>query len=241
MVMPIRARLVAVDRVADDAAAFTFELPGPMDFIPGQTCDYTLVNPRYQDDEGSVRTFSIASSPGDQPRITFATRLTGSAFKRSLLDTGPGAEVDIDGPSGSFTLHHNAGQRAVFLAAGIGITPFRSILKDAAERQLPLSFVLLYSNRTPGSTAFLSDLERWRRQLHHFEFSATVTDAPDKTPWPYERGIIDAAFVQRHVADVSMSVFYVAGPSGFVEAMPAVLEEAGADPHSITIEEFPGY
>lgn len=239
--MPIRARLVAIDRVADDAAAFTFELSGPMDFIPGQTCDYTLVNPRYEDDKGSVRTFSIVSSPGDQPRITFATRLTGSAFKRSLLDTGVGAEVDIEGPNGSFTLHHNAGQRAVFLAGGIGITPFRSILKDAAERQLPLSFVLLYSNRTPASTAFLSDLERWRRQLHHFELAATVTDVPAGAPWAYDRGVIDAAFVERHVDDVSMSLFYVAGPPEFVEAMPQILEDAGADPHSITIEEFPGY
>ena len=239
--MPIRARLAAVDRVADDTAAFTFELPERMEFVPGQNCDFTLVAPRYEDEKGSVRTFTIASSPADQPRLTIATRLTGSAFKRSLLDTGPGAEIDVDGPAGSFTLQHNAGQRAVFLAGGIGITPFRSILKDASERQLPLDFVLFYSNRTPGSTAFLPDLERWRRQLHHFDLVATVSDVPDAAPWPYERGLIDAALIERRVKDLSMAMFYAAGPASFVEAMPTVLKEAGVDPHSICIEEFPGY
>jgi len=239
--MPIRARLAAVDHVADDAAAFTFQLPQVMDFQPGQNCDFTLIKPRYEDDEGSVRTFTIASSPGDQPRLTIATRLTGSAFKRSLLDMGPGAEVDIEGPAGAFTLRHNAGQQAVFLAGGIGITPFRSILKDAAERQLPLSFVLLYANRTPGSTAFLGELEERKRHLHQFELAPTVDDVPAGVKWSYEKGHIDAAFVSRHVADVSMAMFYVAGPEKFVAAMSPVLEEAGADPFSITVEEFPGY
>jgi ferredoxin-NADP reductase len=239
--MPIRARLAAVDRVADDAAAFTFELPQVMDFVPGQNCDFTLINPRYEDDEGSVRTFTIASSPADQPRLTVATRLTGSAFKRSLIDMGPGAEVDIDGPAGSFTLRHNAGQQAVFMAGGIGITPFHSILKDASERQLPLRFVLLYANRTPGSTAFLAELEARKRQLHQFVLAPTVDEVPAGAKWDYERGRIDAAFVSRHVVDVSMAMFYVAGPEAFVAAMSPVLEEAGADPFSITTEEFPGY
>src|SRR5579864_8946088 len=120
----MNARLVSVDPVAEGTAAVTFELPGPFSFEPGQTCDLTISNPKYQDDQGSSRTFSIASSPSELPRLRFATRLTGSAFKRTLVESAPGLEVDIDGPYGSFTLHKNSAKPALLFAGGIGITPF---------------------------------------------------------------------------------------------------------------------
>ncbi len=155
----MKARLVACDRIAEATAEFTFEVQAPFTFEAGQTCELTLPSPRYEDAEGSSRTFSIASSPSDAPRVTFATRLTGTAFKRSLLEAAIGLEIDLDGPFGSFGLHKNAAKPAVFLAGGIGITPFRSIIKDATEWRLPHGMTLFYSNRTPASAAFLPDLE----------------------------------------------------------------------------------
>src|SRR5512135_2461336 len=102
----MKARLIETRTVADRTAAFVFDLAGvPFEFKAGQTCDVTLPAPKYQDAEGSTRTFSITSSPADLPRIMFATRLTGSAFKRSLLEAPAGTEAELEGPFGSFTLH----------------------------------------------------------------------------------------------------------------------------------------
>jgi ferredoxin-NADP reductase len=237
----MKARLVATDRVAEDTAGFTFEVKGPFSFDAGQACDLTIAAPQYRDDKGSSRTFSIASSPADAPRVLVATRLTGSAFKRSLLAAGVGLEVELDGPFGSFVLHKNAGRPAVFFAGGIGITPFRSILKDATERRLPHRITLFYSNRTPGSTAFLRDIEAWQRENANLRLVATVADPVGPEAWRHAVGPMDAAFIAPHVEDWAGAVCYLAGPPAYVKAMRAALDAIGADPDNIRTEEFSGY
>lgn len=236
----MQARLISVDHVADGAAGFWFELGAPFAFQPGQTCDVTLPAATYHDDKGNARTFSIASSPADLPRLLVATRLTGSAFKRSLEEAAPGTEVDIDGPYGSLTLHRNAAKPAVLMAGGIGITPFRSIVKDAAERKLPHQVTLFYSNRTAGSAAFVGELERWQAENPNFRLVATITE-PDGQPWKHETGMIDAAFLRPRVTDPAGAIYYVAGPPAFVTGMRAALDGIGADPDNIRTEEFAGY
>jgi ferredoxin-NADP reductase len=237
----MKAQLVAGTRIAEGTMAFTFEVQAPFTFTPGQTCDLTMPSPRYQDERGSSRTFSIASSPAEMPRITIATRLTGSAFKRSLEEGSAGLEVEVDGPFGSFTLHRNASKPAVFLAGGIGITPFRSIIKDAAERGLPHRLMLLYSNRTPASTAFLPDLEEWERRNTSFKLAATVAELPAGTPWRYQVGLMNAASIKPYVQDWSAAICYLAGPPAFAQALRGALDEVGADPDNVRTEEFSGY
>jgi ferredoxin-NADP reductase len=238
--MAMRARLITVERVADAAAAFWFELDAPFEFQPGQTCDVTLPAAKYHDDKGTSRTFSIASSPSDMPRLLVATRLTGSAFKRSLEEAAPGTDVEIDGPYGSLTLHRNAARPAVLMAGGIGITPFRSIVKDATERKLPHTLTLFYSNRTAASTAFLADLERWESENPNFRLVATITE-PDGRPWRHATGMVDATFLRPRVTDPASAIYYVAGPPAFVGGMRTALDGIGADPDNIRTEEFAGY
>jgi len=237
----MKARLVGSDRVAEGTAEFTLEVPAPFAFDAGQTCDLTIASPRYQDEKGSSRTFSIASSPADAPRVQVATRLTGSAFKRSLLEAPGGFEIEFDGPFGSFVLHRNAAKPAVFFAGGIGITPFRSIIKDATERQLPHRLTLFYSNRTPGSTAFLPDLEGWQRQNSNFRLIATIADPSSHEPWNHHVGLMDAEFIRPHVQDWAGAICYLAGPPAFVTAMRGALDKVGADPYNVRTEEFSGY
>ena len=237
----MKARLVATERVAEETAAFTFEMQAAFSFDAGQTCDLTMAAPRFQDEKGSSRTFSIASSPADLPRVMVATRLTGSAFKRSLLDAKAGLEVEVDGPLGSLVLHRNATKPAVFFAGGIGITPFRSIIKDATERRLPHRITLFYSNRTPAATSFLSDLEEWQRQNPSFRMVATVAEATSGEPWSHRVGLMDAGFIAPHVSDWANAICYLAGPPAFVKAMRAALDQVGADPDNVRTEEFTGY
>ncbi len=236
----MRARLIAVEQVAEETASFAFELDTPMAFEPGQTCDITFSTPKYHDDKGTARTFSIASSPADQPRLLFATRLTGSAFKRSLLEAPPGTEVDIDGPYGSLTLHKNTAKPAVLMAGGIGITPFRSIVKHAAEARLPHRLTLFYSNHRAATAPFVADLERWAAANPNFTLVATLTE-PDGQPWPYETGKMDAEFLRPRLQDMADAIYYIAGPPGFVAGMRSGLDALGVDPDTIRSEEFSGY
>jgi len=238
----MKTRLVETRPIADQTAAFVFEFSdAPFAFKAGQTCDVTLPAPKYQDAKGSTRTFSITSSPADLPRIMFATRLTGSAFKRSLVEAEAGTEVDIEGPFGSFTLHQNAKRPAVFLAGGIGVTPFRSIIKDAVERKLPHRLTLVHSNRNAASTAFLGDFEIWAQDAPNFQFVPTLTEPAPGEAWPYSTGLIDARFLSSRLADAAETIFYIAGPIAFVKAMQEILPAVGADPDNIRAEEFAGY
>jgi ferredoxin-NADP reductase len=228
----ITARLSNRQEVAHETAAFTFALDGDLRFEAGQTCDFTLPEPRYSDEKGNARTFSLTSSPADLPAITIATRLTGSAFKRSLMDGPLGTVVEVDGPYGSFTLHHKSARPALLLAGGIGITPFRSMIKDATERSLAHRLVLLYSNRNRASSAFLDDLQGWARDNRNVTIVPVFTD---------ESGFITADVIRQHAPDVATLIAYAAGPDAFVKAMRQALLQAGVDPDDIRTEEFPGY
>ena len=138
--------------------SFHFEKPQGFEFRAGQSIDLTLLNPQETDAEGNVRAFSIASAPFD-PDLMITTRMRDTAFKRVLKTMPLGTQVKIEGPGGSFTLHKNSAKPAVFLAGGIGITPFFSILRQAAHDRLPHQLFLFYSNRRPEDAAFLDGLE----------------------------------------------------------------------------------
>ena len=110
------------------------------------------------DSEGIVRSFSIASAPYED-QLLVVTRMRKSAFKRVLAILPLGTEVKLEGPMGSFTLHNNRGKPRVFLAGGIGITPFLSMLRQATEEKLFSGSISSIPTGTPKDAAFLKDLE----------------------------------------------------------------------------------
>ena len=130
-----QTKLLSRSSVAEGTMAFHFAKPAGFSFKAGQAADLTLLNPPETDSEGNIRTFSIASPPFED-QLTFATRMRDTAFKRSLKVVPIGTEIHIGPPTGSFTLHKNASKPAVFLAGGIGITPFLSVVRQADHDRL---------------------------------------------------------------------------------------------------------
>ncbi len=130
-----KAKLRSRQELAERTMAFRFEKPPGWSFEAGQFIDLTLIDPPESDAEGNTRSFTIASAP-EEEGIMVATRMRDSAFKRMLERAPTGTEVRIEGPFGRLTLHKDASRPAVFLAGGIGITPFRSILVHAARAKL---------------------------------------------------------------------------------------------------------
>src|SRR5215831_13138347 len=123
------------EEVAEGTIAFHMEKPEGFQFKTGQFITVTLIDPPENDAEGNTRSFSIASAPFEED-LVFATRMRDTAFKRVLRRLELGREIRISGPFGSFTLHTDASRPAVFLVGGIGITPFRSMILQAAKDKL---------------------------------------------------------------------------------------------------------
>ncbi|MBI2024000.1 FAD-dependent oxidoreductase [Candidatus Giovannonibacteria bacterium] len=230
--------------VAEGTMAFVFDTSGAPDFSfrAGQYVEVGLENPPYTDEKKNHREFSITSSPEEKGIIMIASRMRDSAFKRSMREVPMGTEFAIEGPYGDFSLHENIQRQAVFIAGGIGITPVRSILKDAAERKLPHKIILIYSNRTPESAAFMEDLEKFEKMNPNLTVLATMTDMENaKNPWEGLRGRVDADFIKNNIGDLSNSTYYIVGPAQMVSGVGAALESAGVSRDDMRFEEFSGY
>jgi len=235
-------RLKKREEVAEGTMAFHFERPAGFQFKAGQYFLLTLIDPAETDAEGNDRTFSIASAPFESDLIV-ATRMRDSAFKRVLKTIPIGTEVNMEGPYGSFVLHNDASRPAVLLAGGIGITPVRSMILQAAREKLPQRIYLFYSNRRPEDAAFLEELQKMENENPHYRLFGTMTDMEKShQPWRGETGYIHREMIAKFIEDFSAPIYYVVGPPGMVGSMRSVLlARAGVSNEKIRAEEFAGY
>ena len=228
-------RLRRRQTVAEGTVAFYFDKPPAFTHEAGQNAMFTLINPAEDDASGPTRAFTIASAP-HEPELMIATRMRASAFKRTLAAAALGTKIEMEGPAGVMVLHEDAVRPAVFLAGGIGITPFRAMARDAAKRRLAHKIVLFYSNRRPQDAAFLTELERL--QGPNFKLIATMTEASD---WKGEKRLISRELLAEHLPDLRAPVYYFAGPPGMTMAVQGMLKELGASEDDMRSEEFYGY
>jgi ferredoxin-NADP reductase len=235
------SKLLGRTDVAKDTMAFQFAKPRNFLFRAGQSVDVTLLPPAQDSPQTLTHTFSIASDPSDE-EIMIATRMRDTAFKRSLSALPIGTEVRIKGAMGSFTLHNNTARPAVFLAGGIGIAPFLSIVSDARKKALGHRIILFYANRRLEEAAFIDALWNLKRINPRFSFVPTLT-RPSSTSgeWKGEAGHISPEMLHRHVGKLQGPLFYVAGPAAMVAAVRQTLVEAAVDEDDIRTEEFAGY
>src|SRR4029079_4099397 len=160
----------------------------------------------------------------------FATRMRDTAFKRGLKTMEVGTEISLDAPYGSFTLHNNPRLPAVFLTGGIGVTPVRSIVLQAAHDNLPHKIFLFDSNRKPEDAAFLNALMGAEVKNPNYTFIGTMTEMEKSgTKWSGETVYITKTMLEKYVGDLTLPIYYLAGPASMVTAMRKTLNEAGVD------------
>ncbi len=217
-----------------------FDLLGrEVDFRPGQYFWVTLLDPPYDDDKGPRRHLSVVTSPNDRGVLGLCTRLRDSAFKRSLAELPVGAEVEVEEPKGSFVLPDETDLPYAFVAGGIGITVFRSMLRYIAEEELGHRVTLVYSNRDRESTAFLDELAELERSNERLDVVLTMTDDPG---WDGERRRIGPDLLRDHLGgDLDGFRYLLAGPPPMVEAVTDQLRAAGIPEEQIRPERFSGY
>jgi ferredoxin-NADP reductase len=236
----MRATIKEKREVAKGTLFVVFDLHGAeLDFRPGQYFWVTLLDAPYDDEKGVRRHISVATSPTERGVIGLCTRLRDSAFKRSLAELPVGAEVEVEQPKGAFVLPADSDRPYVFLAGGIGITVFRSMLRYIADERLPYRVTLVYSNRDRASAAFLDELNELERRIAGFRLCATMTQDPD---WDGETRRISADLLHDRLDERLRAYTYlVAGPPAMVESVAGELAALGIPEVRLLTERFSGY
>ena len=236
----MRAQIKETREVAKGTLMVVFDLLGrEVDFRPGQYFWVTLLDPPYDDEKGPRRHISVVTSPNERGVLGLCTRLRDSAFKRSLAELQVGDEVDVEEPKGDFALPEETGRPYVFIAGGIGITVFRSMLRYISEESLPHRVTLLYSNSDQESTAFLDELRELESGNSNVRLVLTMTNDDG---WDGESRHIDADFLRDHVdGGLGDYTYLTAGPPDMVEAMVKALREVGVPEEHVRPQRFAGY
>lgn len=239
--MDYQVRLLKKEKVAKDAYSFYFERPTGFDFIPGQYLKLTL-DVKNPDERGNHKLFSIASSPSETSHLMISSRIIQSAFKNTLNDLESNSLVNLSGPFGVFVLNEKDITSRVFLAGGIGVTPFRSMIKYAADNNLGIPITLFTSFRTVEDIVFRTMFQEIVASHSWFKLIETITRPEEsKLPWNGLTGRIDANLLSSNVKNLNSNIFYIAGPPQMVQDLTEIVKSLGVAQEKIKVEKFTGY
>lgn len=203
-----------------------------------------------EDPEGPTRSFTIASSPTEKDAIMITTRIRDTPFKQKLSKLAEGTMVKITAPAGKFTLppeENYSKPSLVFLSGGIGVTPFRSMIKYASDKQLPIKITMFDANRNQANIIFKDEFDSCAKANANLKIIYTISENGAKNPssdWEGERGYIDEAMLTKYLTreELANSIFYICGPPAMLNAMRQLLSEKIKVPQDrIRIEVFTGY
>jgi ferredoxin-NADP reductase len=234
----MRATVAEKREVAKGTLFVRFAVEDYPDYRPGAYFWVELPDRGREDEKGLRRHISLATSPTERGVVGLATRLRDSAFKRTLAELEVGDEVQVEEPKGSFLLPEDTSEEYVFVAGGIGITVFRSMLRFIADESLPYRVTLVYSNRDRESAAFLDELEEIERRVEGLKVILTMTDEPG---WTGETRHLDADVLGELVDGLDGKTFLVAGPPAMAEAVSESLLGAGVPEDRVLVDGFTGY
>ena len=234
----MQATVAEKRQVAKGTVFVLFAVEDYPDYRPGAYFWVELPHRGHDDEKGLRRHISLATSPTERGVVGLATRIRASAFKQTLSELEVGDEVQVEEPKGSFLLPEDTAEEYVFVAGGIGITVFRSMLRFIADESLPYQVTLVYSNRDSESSAFLDELEELEERIDGLRVILTMTDEPG---WAGETRHLDASVLGELVGGLDGKVFLVAGPPPMAEAVAGSLTDAGLPEDSVLADKFSGY
>jgi ferredoxin-NADP reductase/Na+-translocating ferredoxin:NAD+ oxidoreductase RnfD subunit len=210
-------------------------------FTPGQYMEWTLGH-AHPDDRGNRRYFTLASSPTEQTvRLGIRFNTSPSSFKKTLFAMDTGSEIVAGQRSGDFVLPDDPKQKLVFIAGGIGITPYRSIITYLLDTKQSRDIVLIYSNKTAPEFCYRDVFDRAQKEIG-MKTLYTLTDRQLVLPgWTGRVGRIDGNVIATEIPDYKERLFYVSGPSSLVDGFRQTLFGMGVHKNNIKTDFFPGF
>jgi ferredoxin-NADP reductase len=219
---------------------FDFSTAGvPFEYRPNQAIRLSL--PGIEDPWGAVRTFSLSSSPTETDRISVTCKITDTPFKQALARWEVGAAAEVVGPLGAFFF--DGTRPSVFIAGGIGISPFRGMLRFAQDMGSTSEKRLLYSARVPEELVFRDQLDAFSAAAPHVQIHYTVTRPRESAvPWDGRVGRIDAEWIRAIAEPLDRPLYYVTGLPEMVSEVCAILQgPLGIAGDDIDYEMFRGF
>lgn len=229
---------VIFDQTRDEAAnitTFFFKTEKPVSYTAGQYTELTLPH-KHPDKRGTRRWFTLSSAPGGE-FVTITTKFAdkdGSSFKRTLRHLKPGTEVYMAEPMGDFVLPKLIQTPLVFVAGGIGLTPFHSMLEwlAAANESRPIKF--LYGVRSEDEIIFQETFRKAGAE-------PTIIVSDPSPAWGGERGRLTADLIMGLEKPADDTLVYLSGPEPMVQALGKSLQNAGLRKDRLVSDEFPNY
>lgn len=239
----MRVRLREQRPETQDVMTFVFDLQGQRYFYTaGQFAYFELDDLKFDDPRGKRRHFTLSSSPTENGIVQFTTKLRGFGLKETLRAASPGLELSLEEARGRFVLEENTGKSIVFLGGGIGVTPFRSMLRYATDENLEIPITLLYSAEAPEQLVFRKEFDLLPQENPRLKVVLTVSALENAEKlWLGETGRIDEAKIRAHVQDLPNTIFYTCGPPPMVQAMQELLKAMGVADEAVRVERFTGY
>ena len=239
----MKLKLIDKKDEAEGTKSFFFEPERQINYLPGQYIYLTLDKLNYPDQRGSTRHFTLSSSPTEGNILRITTRIRQeSGFKKTLDELSLNSIVEGEGPNGEFVLDEEKNEPQVFIAGGIGITPFRSMIKYKIENKFKTPIYLIYSNSTVEQITFRQELEKWAKEDKTFKLTMSITKPEEsKEKWKGLTGRIDEKLIGKLTNQLIKPVFWVCGPPAMVTAMEEELDKLNINSGQIVIEKFTGY
>ncbi len=237
--LPLKKKILANKQ--GDVYDFIFDLPEPMPFDAGQYLEWTLADVPI-DDRGNRRYFTIASSPTEK-EIRMGVRFyePASEYKKKLLNLKPGQQIVAAQLSGDFTLPKDPNQKLVFIAGGIGVTPFRSMLKYLIDKKEKRDITLFFANKTVDEVVYNDVIDTARKKIGTkvYYLLSDAKKAPNN--WPGLTGRLTPEILKKKVPDFMERTFYLSGPNAMVIGYEKLLANLGVKKKQIKVDYFPGF
>lgn len=225
----MKVKLLKKNRETKDVFSFIFAPDKPIEWKAGQFIFYKIPHEN-EDERGITRHFTISSAPFED-NIMLTSKFDfekGSSFKKALFNLNVGNTIEAYSIKGKFIIS-DYGKKYVFIAGGIGITPYRSILLDLEHKNKKLDIVLLYGNKD-NEIVFRNELEQIKKNNELLKIQYVI--APK---------IIDRYVIESFVPDIENRLYYISGPFGMIKNIKNILLEMKVKTDNIKTDYFPGY
>lgn len=215
--------------------SFIFQPESPISFVPGQYIYCTLPKLNYPDAKGATRHFTIASSP-TQEGLMITTRIRAeSGYKKTLDELPIGSFVETQESNGTFIFDEREAGPHIFLAGGIGVTPFRSMIKYIVDNNLETPVYLIYSN-SDADIPFKKDFDNITKTHLNIKIQYLISST---------QGHLDQAKIESYMGswgvEIGDSTWWVCGPPPFIDAVEDILGKMKIQGRQIRSEKFTGY